>query len=125
MVWKIQEAGQGVRSSVDLELPKVFILHNDRQSQKIGGSQHFHQCHLHGYSLAGIFREFALPAENQVSEVKALRFIQVHIGDRLEESFQKLPACRRLHGIERVGQQLEKGILGRQTWRVGVTRLRH
>ena len=121
----VVEAGQWVCSCVDLELSKVFILHHNRQAQKTGRSQNIHYRCLQGYSLAGAFGEFALAGQNLLPDVQALRFVQVHMSDGLKKSLKKLPACRPLHCFERVGQQLEKGILGRQTGRIGATRLRH
>ena len=91
------------------------MLDNDGHAEEARGCEHIHQCGFESNLPACLVRHRAAPRERFVPHLDALRFAQLDVTDRPQETLEELSPCRQVKALERIRKQLEIRILDRQT----------
>src|SRR5437588_295035 len=111
----IVKTGERIGDGIQFEFLEIFMLDNDGHAEEARGCEHVHQCGFESNLPACLVRHRAAPRERFVPHLDALRFAQLDVTDRPQETLEELSPCRQVKALERIRKQLEIRILDRQT----------
>src|ERR1700687_2767954 len=111
----VVETGQGIGHSIEFQSLQLVILDEDGNTKKTGGRKDIRTCGFQRKLTTHEISELAAAREHLIPNLYTLSFAQIEVSDRTEISLEKLAARRQIEAFERVCQQLEIGILNRQT----------
>ena len=123
----IVEAGQRVRDGTQLQAFEFIVFDDDGNTEHAGGGEDVHERRFERHGAAEMFGKIATTDESFIPQLKALAFAQLEMGDGAKIALEKLTASGQIQIFKSIRQQVEKGILDRQTggrWSAGAGHIR-
>jgi hypothetical protein len=108
------ETGQGIGDGIEFQSLQLVVLNEDGNTKKARGGKDIGQRSLERNRTADEIGEFATARNHFIPNLHTFSFAQIEMSDRTEISLKKLAARGQIEALERIGKQLEIGILNRQ-----------
>ena len=121
----VVESRQRISDGIQFEFFEVLVLHDNRNAQEAGGSEHIQEGRFQNNLAARLVGQVATTHEHLVPDLDTLRLRQLHVTDCAEEALEELATCGQVEALERIRKHLEVSVLDWQTRGHGATGAGH
>ena len=109
----VVKAGEGISDGAELQLLEILVFNQNRKAKNTSAGEHVHQSSLERKGPPEMLVEVPAMRQGVIPELSALVLRKIDVGDYFEIALEELSARRKIQAFERVGQQLEIGVLNR------------